>query len=160
MCITFKLQDSKRKRDFRHSNDPMARIKIPNSYGTSTRHTKAYRRVSFVSSEKCRKSSSDKSYMAENVIVRPSYDPLVPNWKFRILTGHLQYMPNHFLGYQLCTPENLDVVQVTNFTGENNRRLSTIIWPLGITWNFQNFIAHLQDIPNHRVSFIYSMKCW
>ena len=77
MCITFKLQDS--KRDFRPSNDPMARIKIPNSYGTSTRHTQAYRRVSFVSSEKCRKSSSDKSYMAENVIVRPSYDPLVPN---------------------------------------------------------------------------------
>ena len=98
--------------------------------------------------------------MTENVIARPSYDPMVPNWKSRILTGHLQYMPNHFLGYQLCTPENLDVVQVTNFTGENNRRLSTIIWPHGIKWNFQNFIAHLQDIPNHRVSFVYSMKCW
>ena len=39
-----------------------------------------------------------------------------PKCKFRILTAHLQDMPNHILAYQLSTPENVDVVEVTNLT--------------------------------------------
>ena len=47
--------------------------------------------------------------------------------KLRILTSHLQDMPNHILS----TPENVNVVQVTNFTEKGKRRCSTLIWPLG-----------------------------
>ena len=50
---------------------------------------------------------------------------------FRILTAHLQDMPNHFLEYQLSIPENVDVVQVTNFTEKEERHFSALIDPLG-----------------------------
>ena len=50
--------------------------------------------------------------MTESVIVRPSYEPRGQN---EILTAHLQDMPNHILEYQLSTPENVDVIQGTNF---------------------------------------------
>ena len=36
--------------------------------------------------------------------------------KIPILTAHLQDMPNHILEFQLSTPENVDVVQLKNFT--------------------------------------------
>ena len=79
--------------------------------------------------------------------------PQGAKWKFRILTAHLQDMPNHILEYQLSTPENVDVVQETNFAKKKEkkkkRRFSTLVWPLGIKWKFRNIIAHLQDIPNH-----------
>ena len=47
--------------------------------------------------------------------------------KIRILTAHLQDMSNHILEYQLSTSENVDVVQVTNFTKKKNSRFSTLI---------------------------------
>ena len=47
--------------------------------------------------------------------------------KFCILTAHLQDMPNHILEYQLSSPENADVVQVTNYTEKKGNRFSTII---------------------------------
>ena len=37
-------------------------------------------------------------------------------WTFRILTAELKGIGNHSLEYQMPTPENVDVVQVTNFT--------------------------------------------
>ena len=90
--------------------------------------------------------------MTENVIVRPSYEPRGQN---EILTAHLQDMPNHILEYQLSTPENVDVIQVTNFAKQKKKksRFSTLIWPLGIKWKFRNLIAHLQDIPNHILEY-------
>ena len=36
-------------------------------------------------------------------------------------------MPNHILEYHLSTPENVDVVQVTNFTEKKKRHFSTLI---------------------------------
>ena len=60
--------------------------------------------------------SSDKPYMTENVILRPSYDP-EGKMKIQILTAHLQDMQNHMLENQLSTLKNVDRVQVTNFTG-------------------------------------------
>ena len=51
-------------------------------------------------------------------------------------------LPNHILEYQLCSPENVDVVQVTNFKEKRKRRISTLIWPLGIKWKFLNFTRH------------------
>ena len=54
--------------------------------------------------------------MTENVIVRPSYDLRGQIENSKSLTVYLQDMPNHTLEYQLCTPENVGVVQVTNFT--------------------------------------------
>ena len=33
-----------------------------------------------------------------------------------MLNAHLRDMPNHIREYQLCIPENVDIVQVTNFT--------------------------------------------
>ena len=53
--------------------------------------------------------------MIENVIVRPK------KCKFRIPTTHLQDMANHVLENQLSTSENVDVVQVTNFTEKKKR---------------------------------------
>ena len=58
--------------------------------------------------------------MTENVIVRPSYEPRGQN---EILTAHLQDMPNHILEYQLSTPENVDVMQVTNFAKQKKRNV-------------------------------------
>ena len=55
--------------------DPRDEKKNSKAYCTSTRHTQSYLRTSFVYYLKCRWSSSDKSYMTENVIVRPWYDP-------------------------------------------------------------------------------------
>ena len=78
---------------------------------------------------------------------------LMAKWKFRILTVHLQDMSNHILEYQLSTPENVDEVQLTNFTEKEKRRFLTIIWPLGIKIKFRNFITHLQDIPNHILEY-------
>ena len=40
----------------------------------------------------------------------------VAKWNLRILSTHLEDMPNHILVYQLSTLENVDVAQVTNFT--------------------------------------------
>ena len=51
------------------------KIKIQKRYCTSTRHTQSYPRVSLVYYLKCKWSWSDKPYMTENVIVRPSFDP-------------------------------------------------------------------------------------
>ena len=65
--------------------------------------------ASFVYYLNCRWSSSDKPYMTENVILRPSYEPRgqkqIPN-----LSANLQDMPNHFLANKLSNPENRDVV--------------------------------------------------
>ena len=41
--------------------------------------------------------------------------------KFPMLPAHLQDMPNHILEYQLSTSENVDVVQVTNFTEKKEK---------------------------------------
>ena len=62
-------------------------------------------------------------------------------------------MPNHILEYQLSSPENADVVQVTNYTEKKGNRFSTIIWPRVLKWKFWNFIAHLQDIPKHILEY-------
>ena len=124
-------------------------------------------------------------------------------WKFRILTAHLQDIPYHiFHQYHLSTIWNLDGVQVTSLMRQKTSffhphmtpggkmkilntywpssrhpqsypwvsivyfwkcrcsssdklyrkkksRFSTLIWPLGIKWQFRNLIAHLQDMANH-----------
>ena len=49
--------------------------------------------------------------MTENVIVRPSYDRRGQNEN---------YEANHILEYQLSTPQNVDVVQETNFAKTRN----------------------------------------
>ena len=74
-------------------------------------------------------------------------------WKFRILTAHLQDMPKHILEYQLSTSENVDVVQVTNFTEKKKSRFTTLIWPLGIKWKFRHLIAHLQDMATYLLEY-------
>ena len=51
--------------------------------------------------------------------------------KIPILTAHLQDMSNHILEYQLSTSENVDVVQVTNFTENTKSRFSTAFDPSG-----------------------------
>ena len=71
-------------------------------------------------------------------------------------------MPNHILEYKLSTSENVDEVQVTNFTEKKKSRFSTLIWPLGIKWKFRNRIAHLQDMANHLQEYqlFFYLKCW
>ena len=84
--------------------------------------------------------------------------PQEAKWKFRILPEYVQDMTNHILEYQLSTPENVDVVQVTNFTKKKKRRFSTLIWSLRIKWKFRNLIAHPRHSQSYpRVSFVYSM---
>ena len=58
-----------------------------------------------------------------SIIIRPQGVIL----KFRILTAHLLDMFNHILEYQLSTSENVDVVQVTNFTEKNKSVFSTLV---------------------------------
>ena len=78
-------------------------------------------------------------------------------WKLRCLTVHLQDMSNHILEFQLCTPENVDVVQVTNLKCSSDRkkicRFSTLIWPFGIKRKFLNIISYLQDASNHILDY-------
>ena len=80
--------------------------------------------------------------------------------KFRILTAHLRDMRNHFIEYHLSTSENVDILQVTNFTGIKKYRFFDAIWHLGISNdNFETLLHiswHSQSYP--RVSFVYSMK--
>ena len=120
-------------------------------YCTSTRHTKSYPRVSFVYSLKYMEFKWQDLYDRKRHCLILIW-PKGAKWKFQILTAHLQDMPSHILEYQLSTPENVDVVQVTNFT-EKMKRFRTIIWPLGIKWKFGNLIALLQDIPNHILDY-------
>ena len=57
--------------------------------------------------------------MTENLIFSTHVWSQGAKWKFCVLTAHLQDMqdmPNHILEYQLSSPENVDEVQVTNFT--------------------------------------------
>ena len=91
------------------------KIKILKLYCTFTRHTYSYPRVSVVYSFEMMKFKWQTLYDRKchwSTLIRP----LGAKWKFRILTSHLQDMPNHILEYQLSTPENVDVVQVTNMT--------------------------------------------
>ena len=67
--------------------------------------------------------------------------PQGAKWKFRILTEHVQDMTNHILEYQLSTPENVDVVQVTNFTP---KKRNVVLIP-----------RDQMKIPK----FVYSMTC-
>ena len=58
-------------------------------------------------------------------------------------------MPNHILEYQLSTPENEDVVQLTNFTNiKETSFLNPHLTPRE-KLKFRNLIAHLQGIHNH-----------
>ena len=97
--------------------------------------------------------SSDKPYTTELVIFSTLIWPQEIKWNFWILTAHLQDMPNHILEYQLSTFENVDEVQVTNFTEKKKNRFSTLIWPLVIKWKLRNLIAHLQDMANHLLEY-------
>ena len=109
-----------------------------------------YPSVSYVYSEKCRRNSIDKPYMTENVIVRPSFEPR-GKWKFQnqycTSARHVQSYPGLF------TPENVNVVEVSNFTEKKKRWFTTLIRHLGIKWKFGNSIAHLEGIPNHTLEY-------
>ena len=65
-------------------------------------------------------------------------------------------MPNHILEYQLSTPENVNVVQMTNFT---EKKRKSFFDPRDKMKYPKPFISkrHSQSFP--RVSFAYSMKC-
>ena len=98
---------------------------------------------------KCRLSSSDKFYMTENVIVRPSYDPKGPHRAKKSYCTS-SWHPNYILEdtrLDFYTSEN--VVQVTYFTEKRKQCLSTLIWWLWIKRRFRNLIAHLKDLPYH-----------
>ena len=98
---------------------PGMKMKIPKPCCSSTRHTQSYPRVSFVFSGKCRWSSSDNPYMTKTSFFGHHITQRA-KCKFQILTAHLQDIPIHVLQYQLSTLENVDVVQVTNFTEKRN----------------------------------------
>ena len=131
---------------------PGIEIKIPTLYCTSTRHTKSYPRVSFVYSLKYMEFKWQDLYDRKRHCLILIW-PKGAKWKFQILTAHMQDMSIHILEYELSTPENVDVVKLTNITEKTKRRISTLIWPLRIKWKFRNLIAHLQYIPNHILEY-------
>ena len=133
------------------------KIKFQKPYCTSTRHTQSYPRVSIDYYMKCRWSSSDKPFKTEIWIYRPSFNPRGHNENSESLLHFCKiiYMSNLILEYLLSTPENVDVVQMTNFTEKMKRRFSTLIWSLRAKWKFRNLIAHLQHI-----SLAFFLKCW
>ena len=107
---------------------------------------------------KCLKwSSSDKPYMTENVIVRPSHDPLgkikIPN-PYCISARHAKSYSSVSI---MSTPEKLDAVQVANFTGKRNVVFQP---PFDPSWKNENPKPCYKEHPTiSRVVFVYSMKC-
>ena len=112
---------------------PGGKMKIPNPYCKSARHTHSYPRVSIVYSWKCRCTSTDKLYRK---IETSFFDPDLTSgqkWKFRNLIAHLLDMVNHLLEYHwsssnvVCTTYSFvrttyylvhtryDIVRTTNF---------------------------------------------
>ena len=59
------------------------------------------------------------------------------------ITTHLQDMPNHILEYQLFTPENINVVQMTIFAEKKIK----VVLTLPNKMKNQIPIANLQDLP-------------
>ena len=115
----FKLQVSEKKHHFSTLFlIPGMKIKFQKPHCTSTRHTQSYPRVSIDYYMKCRWSSSDKPFKTEIWKYRPSFNPRGHNENSESLLHFCKiiYMSNHILEYLLSTPENVDAVQITNFT--------------------------------------------
>ena len=107
---------------------------------------------------KCLKwSSSDKPYMTENVIVRPSHDPLgkikIPN-PYCISARHAKSYSSVSI---MSTPEKLDAVQVANFTGKRNVVFQP---PFDLSWKNENSETLLQGIDHFQsiICLFYEMK--
>ena len=110
MFMELKFENSEMKHHFR----PLFDSRDENKNCTILLHfNKTETMISFVFTQKCKWSSSDKPCLTENVIVRSSHDKMkiddMAKWKFCILTEHLQDMSNHTLEYQLSTPEHVDL---------------------------------------------------
>ena len=83
------------------------------------------------------------------------FDPhMTPGGKLQIPNPYSTsaHMPNHILEYQLFTPENVNVVQVKNFTEKRTP------WDkLKALKTYCASTRHTHSYP--RVSFVYFIKC-
>ena len=138
---------------------PGMKIKIQKPYCISTRYIHSYPLASFVYYLKCRWSSSEKSYMTENVIVRPSYDPRGQNVNFESLLHICITCPiiSSIVYSWKCRCSWSDKLCRKKETSFFNPHLTPRDIKMKIPKPYCISSRHTQSYL--RVSFVYSMKC-